>query len=76
MISLISECYARKRRWLDEEEMIDTLAVAQSLPGPIGLKASVMAGYRAAGVKGGLVADQGMTLPPLIVMSVIAAGYT
>lgn len=76
MISLISECYARKRRWLDEEEMIDALAVAQSLPGPIGLNASVMAGYRAAGVKGGLLAGLGMTLPPLFVMSVIAACYT
>ena len=76
MISLISECYARKRRWLDEDEMIDALAVAQSLPGQIGLNASVMAGYRAAGIKGGLVAGLGMTLPPLIVMSVIAAGYT
>jgi glycosyltransferase involved in cell wall biosynthesis/chromate transport protein ChrA len=76
MVSLLTECYSEKYKWLTKDEMMDALAVAQSLPGPIGLNAAVIAGHRAAGLRGGLAAGLGMTLPPLVVMSLIATGYT
>ncbi|MDD3833260.1 MAG: chromate transporter [Oscillospiraceae bacterium] len=76
MMSLITECYTRKHKWLSGEEMLDVFAVSQSMPGPIALNSSVMAGYRAAGIRGSLAAAVGMTMPPLVIMALIAVGYT
>ena len=76
MIPLLADCYSSKHNWLTKDEMTDVLAVAQSLPGPIALNASVISGYRAGGVAGGIAAGLGMVLPPLIIMSLIATGYT
>ncbi|MDD4414074.1 MAG: chromate transporter [Oscillospiraceae bacterium] len=75
MISLITECYTQKHKWLSSEEMLDIFAVSQSMPGPIALNSTVMAGYRTAGIRGSLAAAVGMTIPPLVIMTVIAIGY-
>ena len=76
MLSLLLESFTEKHRWLTHDEMLDTIAVAQSMPGPIAVNTSVMVGYRVAGIRGGISAAGGMILPPLTVMSIIAACYT
>ncbi|MDD3692708.1 MAG: chromate transporter [Oscillospiraceae bacterium] len=76
MLSLLLESFTEKHRWLSHDEMLDTIAVAQSMPGPIAVNTSVMVGYRVAGIRGSLSAAAGMILPPLAVMSIIAACYT
>ena len=64
-----------ERRWLEEEEMLDITAIAQSSPGPIPINASVILGYRLHGVLGSFVAVLGTILPPMILLSVIAVFY-
>ena len=50
--------------WIDEDEMIDITAVAQSAPGPIAVNASLLVGYRMAGLPGAAVTILGTVLPP------------
>ena len=61
--------------WLDESEMLDITAIAQSSPGPIPINASVILGYRMCGIPGSLVAILGTALPPMIIISTISYFY-
>ena len=61
--------------WIDEDEMLDVTAITQSSPGPLPVNASVIIGYRVAGVLGSAVAVIGSILPPMIIISVISVFY-
>lgn len=76
IVSLMKKKFAEDLQWLEEEEMLDITAIAQSSPGPIPINASVILGYRMYGVIGSLVAILGTALPPMIIISVISVFYT
>lgn len=76
IVSLMKQKFVEELQWLDEEEMLDITAIAQSSPGPIPINASVILGYRMYGVIGSLVAILGTALPPMIIISVISIFYT
>lgn len=76
IVSLMKKKFVEELRWLEEEEMLDITAIAQSSPGPIPINASVILGYRMYGVVGSLVAILGTALPPMIIISVISVFYT
>ena len=75
IIPLMRKKFVENLHWLDDEEMMDIAAIAQSSPGAIVVNASILLGYRVAGVAGGLVAVLGSVLPPLIILSVISLFY-
>ncbi len=62
-----------KRCWSTEEEMLNYFAVSQSMPGIICVNVSTLIGYRKRGFWGALVATIGVIIPPLIIITVIAA---
>ena len=76
IVSLMKKKFVEDIQWLEEEEMLDITAIAQSSPGPIPINASVILGYRMYGVIGSLVAILGTALPPMIIISVISVFYT
>lgn len=76
IVSLMKKKFVEDLKWLEEEEMLDITAIAQSSPGPIPINASVILGYRMYGVIGSLVAILGTALPPMIIISVISVFYT
>ena len=55
--------------------MLDVTAITQSAPGPLPVNASVIIGYRMAGVIGSLTAILGTILPPMIIISIISLFY-
>ena len=67
--------FVEELKWLDESEMLDITAIAQSSPGPIPINASVILGYRMCGIPGSLIAILGTALPPMIIISVISYFY-
>ncbi|EJW91065.1 chromate transporter, partial [gut metagenome] len=62
-------------KWLDEDEMLDITAITQSAPGPLPVNASVIIGYRMAGILGSVIAVLGTILPPMIIISLISLCY-
>lgn len=76
IVSLMKKKFVEELKWLDENEMLDITAIAQSSPGPIPINASVILGYRMAGIWGTLVAILGTSLPPMIIISLISVFYT
>lgn len=76
IIPLLRKKFVEKLKWIDEEEMINLTAIAQSAPGAIAANASILIGYHLCGVLGSLITILGTVLPPLIIMSVISLFYT
>ena len=54
IVPLMRRRFVEDLHWIDENEMIDLIAIAQSSPGPIAVNASIIIGYRVAGVLGAL----------------------
>ena len=52
IIPLMRKKFVEQLHWIDEEEMMDLTAIAQSSPGAIAVNASILVGYRVAGVHG------------------------
>lgn len=75
IVSLMKKKFVDELQWLDEEEMLDITAITQSSPGPLPVNASVIIGYRMAGLIGSLVAVLGTILPPMIIISAISLCY-
>ena len=62
IIPLMRKKFVEKLHWLDEQEMMDFAAIAQSSPGAIAVNASILIGYRIAGLPGALVTVAGTVL--------------
>lgn len=75
IVSLMKKKVVEERHWLEEDEMLDITAIAQSSPGPIPVNASVILGYRLQGIAGSLAAVGGTILPPMLLLSLIAVFY-
>jgi len=76
IVSLMKKKFVEELGWLEENEMLDITAIAQSSPGPIPINASVILGYRMAGLAGTLTAILGTALPPMFIISAISVFYT
>ena len=75
IVSLMKKKFVEELQWLEEDEMLDVTAITQSAPGPLPVNASVIIGYRIAGVIGSLTAILGTILPPMIIISIISLFY-
>lgn len=75
IVPLMRKRFSEELGWVDQEEMLDMIAIAQSAPGPIAVNTSILLGYRLMGLKGALVSVLGTALPPLIVLTVISIFY-
>lgn len=75
IVSLMKKKFVEELKWLEEDEMLDVTAITQSSPGPLPVNASVIIGYRMAGIAGSLSAIFGTILPPMIIISVISLFY-
>lgn len=75
IVSLMKKKFVEELKWLEEDEMLDVTAITQSSPGPLPVNASVIIGYRMAGIAGALSAILGTILPPMIIISVISLFY-
>lgn len=75
IISLLQRKFVNEYHWIEEEEMLDLVAIAQSAPGPIAVNGAIVIGYKLAGIPGVLVSVLGAILPPFVIISVISVFY-
>ncbi|NLY17859.1 MAG: chromate transporter [Clostridiaceae bacterium] len=76
IIPLMKKKFADDLPWVEEGEMLNLAAIAQSSPGAVAVNAAILLGYRVAGIPGALVTISGTILPPFITISVISFFYT
>lgn len=63
---------ADKYTWFDKASLIDMIAISESTPGPIGINMATFAGFKAAGILGGIVASVAVLLTGVVFMMFIA----
>ena len=75
IITFMKRKFVDELHWIDEDEMLDLVAIAQSAPGAIAVNGAIVVGYKLAGVTGLLTAVLGTVLPPFLILSVISVCY-
>ena len=72
MIPIIQEELVEKKKWIDDIEFMDAIALAQASPGPVAVNTSIYCGYKLMGFKGALACTLGTVLPSFIIILIIA----
>ena len=75
IVSLLKERFVDQLHYIDEKEMLDLVAIAQSAPGAIAVNGAIVLGYKMAGILGIVVCVIGTIIPPIVIISVIAYFY-
>ena len=75
IVTLMKKKFVDQLHWIDEKEMLDLVAIAQSSPGAIAVNGAIVVGYKLAGLLGALVAILATILPPFIIISLISVFY-
>lgn len=76
IVTLMQKKFVEEYHWIEESEMLDLIAIAQSSPGPIAVNGAIVVGYKLAGVAGALTAILSTILPPFVIISIVSAFYT
>ena len=72
MIAQIKEIVVEQKKWLDDEELMQIITVAESTPGPIAINMATYVGYKKKGVAGSAMATLGVVVPSLVILYVIS----
>lgn len=75
IVTLMKKRFVDRYHWIEEEEMLDMTAIAQSAPGPIAVNGAIVVGYKLAKIPGVLVSVAGTILPPFLILSLISLFY-
>ena len=72
MINFLDNEFVERKGWLDSEEFMNLVAIAESTPGPIAINCSTFIGYKKAGILGSVFATIGMCLPSFVIIYLIS----
>lgn len=75
IVTFMKRKFVDELHWIDEQEMLDMTALAQSSPGAIAVNAAILVGWRVEGLLGMAVAVLGSILPPMVILTVISFIY-
>ena len=76
MVPLIQNEIVNKKKWIEEEEFVKLLALAQSSPGALAVNVSVFVGYKMKRMLGLITTVLGATLPSFIIILIIASLFS
>ncbi|KTW20600.1 chromate efflux transporter [Staphylococcus xylosus] len=68
--------YVKKRKWLDEKEYSDLVALCQFLPGPASSQVGIGIGTIRGGIGGGIISFIGFTIPSVIILMIFSTLFT
>lgn len=75
IVTLLKNKFVDQYHWIDEEEMLDMVAIAQSSPGAVAVNGAIVVGYKLAGIPGVLLSVLGAVIPPMVIISLISVSY-
>lgn len=72
IIAMLENEFVSRKKWLETEEFLDMVGIAESTPGPIAINAATYIGYKTAGISGSALATAAVCLPSLIIIYIIS----
>jgi chromate transporter len=75
MLPLLEKEITGNRKWCTQEEMVDTFAIAQLIPGVVAINTSMFVGHRLRGWRGTIAATLGIIAVPFVVILAYAFAF-
>jgi chromate transporter len=75
IVTFMKKKFVDEFHWIDEDEMLDITAMAQSCPGAIAVNAAILVGWKVCGLAGMLTAVAGTIIPPICIITAISIFY-
>ena len=72
MIALLENEFVSKKEWIEKDEFLDMVAIAESTPGPIAINAATYIGYKMLGFLGSLTATVAVCIPSFVIIYAIS----
>lgn len=72
MIALLENEFVEKKKYLDKDEFLDMVAIAESTPGPIAINAATYLGYKQLGFLGSITATVAICIPSVLIIFAIS----
>lgn len=72
MIALLENEFVSKKEWIEKDEFLDMVAIAESTPGPIAINAATYIGYKMLGFFGSLTATVAVCIPSFVIIYAIS----
>lgn len=72
MIALLENEFISRKKWIEKDEFLDMVAIAESTPGPIAINSATYLGYKILGVTGSLTATIAVCIPSFFIIYVIS----
>ena len=72
MIALLENEFVEKKKYIEKDEFLDLVAIAESTPGPIAINSATYLGYKRLGFLGSLVATVGVIIPSFVIIFIIS----
>ena len=75
IVTLMKKKFVDEYHWIEENEMLDLIAIAQSSPGANAVNGAIVVGYKLAGMAGAATAIIATIIPPFVIISLISVFY-
>ena len=75
MIPIIQKETVERRKWVNNNDILDILAISESTPGPISVNAATYIGFKVAGFWGSFFATLGLAIPSFVIIYIISFFY-
>ena len=72
MIALLENEFVEKKKYLERDEFLDMVAIAESTPGPIAINAATYLGYKQLGFLGSIMATVAICIPSVLIIFAIS----
>lgn len=72
MIALLENEFVSKKKWMEKDEFIDMVAIAESTPGPVAINSATYIGYKLLGFWGSFLATTAVCIPSFAIIFVIS----
>lgn len=72
MIALLENEFVSERKWIEKDEFLDMVAIAESTPGPIAINAATYIGYKIMGFPGSVTATVAVCIPSFVIIYAIS----
>lgn len=72
MIGVMQKDIVEKKKWIDEETMLELITISEATPGPFAINGATYIGYQHKKFLGSLFATLGVVLPSFIVILIIS----
>ncbi len=76
IVTLMQKKFVDEYHWIEEKEMLDLIAIAQSAPGAIAINGAIVIGYKIYGMIGVFVSVIATIIPPFIIISIMSLFYS